>query len=304
MSAFSLLPFTFSLICLFAQVPAVGSPPAATPAQRLKSSSELVVLNVTVVDGKSSQYVAGLPREAFAVFEDNRPQPLGFFATADTPATIGLVVDNSTSMARRRDGIVAAGIGFAAASHADDELFTINFNEHVWAGLPAGRPFTSDRAELERALQRMRMRGQTALFDGLHAALTHLGQGQRQKKVLVVVSDGGDNASTSTFASVLDAALRMDVVIYTVSIYDEYDSDGRPDVLRKIAAATGGESYFLRNVDEVGKTFERIARDIRSGYVLGYTPEPGVSGFRNIKVRVQPPDKRRLAVRCRSGYQR
>ena len=294
------------LLWLLAQLPAVGTLPApatAVPAQRLKSSSELVVLNVTVVDHKS-QYVSGLPRDAFAIFEDNRPQPLGFFASANTPATIGLVVDNSTSMARRREGLVAAGISFAAASHADDELFTINFNENAWTGLPAGQRFTSDRAELERALLRMRMRGRTALFDGLHAALTHLEHGQRQKKVLIVVSDGGDNASKSTFASVLDTALRMDAVIYTVSIHDEYDSDARPDVLRKIAAATGGESYFLRDVDEVGKAFEQIARDIRSGYVLGYTPEPGASGFRAIKVVVQPPDKRRLAVRCRSGYQR
>lgn len=298
MFLFSLLPSAFSLVYLLAQLPAATAPP-----QRLKSSSELVVLNVTVVDNKS-QYVSGLPRDAFAIFEDNRPQPLDFFETADSPATIGLVVDNSTSMSRRREAIVAAGMGFARASHPQDELFTINFNEHVWTGLPAGQAFTSDRSELERALSTIRARGQTALFDGLRTALKHLEEGQRQKKVLVVVSDGGDNASTSTFAGVLETALRMDAVIYTVSIHDEYDSDGRPDVLRKLSAATGGESYFLRDIDEVGKTFDRIARDIRSGYVLGYTPEHGVSGFRAIKVRVQPPDNRRLAVRCRSGYQR
>jgi VWFA-related protein len=300
----SMLPILLWLLGL--QLPAVGPlpAPAASQPQRLKSRSELVVLNVTVVDGKSSQYVGGLPREAFAVFEDNRPQPLGFFASADSPATIGLVVDNSTSMLRRREAIVAAGASFAAASRQDDELFTINFNENVWSGLPAGQAFTSDRAELQRALMTMRTRGKTALFDGLYAALSHLGQGQRQKKVLIVVSDGGDNASTSTFASVLDTALRVDAVIYTVSIQDEYDTDGRPDVLRKIAAATGGESYFLRDITAVAPTFERIARDIRNGYILGYTPEPGVAGFRAIKVRVQPPDNRRLVVRCRSGYQR
>jgi VWFA-related protein len=276
--------------------------PAAGP-QRLRASSELVVLNVTVVDGKS-QYVGGLPREAFAIFENNRPQPLGFFENADTPATIGLVLDNSTSMSRRRDAVAAAGVSFAAASHPDDELFTINFNEHVWPGLPEGQLFTSDREELAHALLTMRTRGQTAFFDGLGAALRHLEQGHRQKKVLIVVSDGGDNASRSTFDNVLEAALRLDAVVYTISIRDEYDTDGRPDVLRKIAAATGGEAYFLRGVDGVAATFERIARDIRSGYVLGYTPEAGADGFRAIKVRVQPPDNRRLVVRCRSGYRR
>jgi Ca-activated chloride channel homolog len=276
--------------------------PQTSEPQRLKSSSELVVLTVTVMEGKS-RYVAGLPREAFAIFEDGRPQPLAFFESADTPATIGLVIDNSTSMHRRREAVIAAGASFAASSHPDDEMFTVNFNEHVWRGLPEGQLFTSDRQELERALLAMTTRGQTAFFDGLHAALGHLEKGHKQRKVLVVVSDGGDNASRSTFDSVLQTALRMDAVIYTVSITDEYDRDAKPDVLRKIAAATGGEAYFLNDIAGVAPTFERIARDIRSGYTLGYTPEPG-TGYRAIKVRVQPPDKRRLAVRCRSGYQR
>jgi Ca-activated chloride channel family protein len=276
-------------------------PPAAAP-QRLTSNSELVVVNVTVVDGKA-KYVDGLPREAFAIFEDGRPQPLGFFESADTAATIGLIVDNSTSMHRRRDAIIAAGMSFAASSHPDDELFTINFNENVWRGLPDGQLFTTDREELQQALSKIQARGQTALFDGLDAALDQLEKGHKQKKVLVVVSDGGDNASRSSFESVLQKALRMDAVIYTVSIRDDYDKDGKPDVLRKISAATGGESYFLRDVDHVAPTFDRIARDIRSGYTLGYTPEPG-SGYRRIKVRVQPPDSRRLTVRCRSGYER
>lgn len=289
-----MLPLLFWLLA--AQSPAAEQP-------RLKSSAELVVLNVTVVDGRS-QYVAGLPREAFAIFEDNRLQPLGFFSTSDIPATVGLVIDNSTSMMRRREAIVAAGVSFAAASHPDDELFTINFNENVWPGLPSGQLFTSDRAELELALRTMRTRGQTAFFDGVQAGLKHLGKGQRQKKVLVVVSDGGDNASRSTFDSVLEEALRMDAVIYTVSIRDEYDTEGRPELLRRIAAATGGEAFFLRSLKEVAGTFDRIAREIRSGYMLGYAPEPGTAGFRAIKVRVQPPDSRRLVVRCRSGYQR
>jgi VWFA-related protein len=289
-----MLPFLLWLIAAQAQ---------ATEPAPLKSRSELVVLNVTVVD-EDSRHVAGLPREAFAIFEDNRPQPLRFFESSDTPATVGLVIDNSTSMSRRRQAIVAAGVSFAAASHPDDELFTINFNENVWPGLPAGQHFTSDREELARALHTMQTRGMTAFYDGLRSALRHLERGQRQKKVLVVVSDGGDNASRSTFDTVLQEALRMDAVIYTISIYDEYDKEGRPDLLRRIAAATGGEAFFLRGVKEIDRTFARIARDIRSGYILGYTPEPGAAGFRAVKVRVQPSDNRRLAVRCRSGYQR
>src|SRR5215216_676498 len=115
----------------------VTQPQTAEP-QRLKSSSELVVLNVAVTEGKSG-YVAGLPREAFAIFEDGRPQPLGFFENADTPATIGLVIDGSTSMHRRREAVIAAATSFAASSHPDDEMFIVNFNEHVSRGLPEGQ---------------------------------------------------------------------------------------------------------------------------------------------------------------------
>jgi VWFA-related protein len=289
-----MLPFLLWLIA--------AQPQAAGPAP-LKSRSELVVLNVSVVDGES-QHVAGLPREAFAIFENNRPQPVRFFESSDAPATVGLVIDNSTSMSRRRQAIVAAGVSFAAASHPDDELFTINFNENVWPGLPGGQQFTADREELKRALQTMQTRGMTAFYDGLESALQHLRSGHRQKKALVVVSDGGDNASRSTFDAVLQEALRMDAVIYSISIYDEYDDEGRPDRLRKLAEATGGQAFFLRGVKEIDQTFARIARDIRSGYLLGYTPEPGATGFRAIKVRVQPSGERRLVVRCRSGYQR
>jgi Ca-activated chloride channel homolog len=274
--------------------------PAAAP-QRLTSSSELVVLNVTVLEKKA--HVSGLPREAFAILEDGKPQPLGFFENADLPSTVGLVIDSSISMHRRREAVIAAGSSFAESSHPDDELFTINFNERVWPGLPDGRMFTSDRDELRRALASIGARGQTAFYDGVSTALRHLEKGSRQKKVLVVVSDGGDNVSRTTFEEVLQAALKMDAVIYTVSIRDEYDSEGRPDVLKKLAAATGGEAFFLRHSREVAPAFQRIARDIRSGYTLGYTPEPGRSGYRAVKVLVQSSN-RNLTVRCRSGYQR
>ena len=286
------LPFLLWLV--FAQAP------AATP-QRLTSTSELVVLNVTVLDKKA--HVSGLPREAFSIFEDGKPQPLGFFQSADLPSTVGLVIDSSISMHRRREAIIAAGSSFAESSHPDDELFTIFFNERVWPGLPDGQMFTTDRDELRRALMSMTTRGQTAFFDGVNRALHHLAKGSRQRKVLIVVSDGGDNVSRATFDQVLQAALTMNALIYTVSIRDEYDSEGRPDVLKKLAAATGGEAFFLRDSKAVAPAFARIARDIRSGYSLGYTPEPGRTGYRAVKVHVQSGN-RNLVVRCRSGYQR
>ena len=131
------------------------------------------------------------PAWAFTVQDGGHAQPITFFEHAESSITVGLVLDSSISMHRKRDAVIAAGNKFAESSHPDDEMFTINFNERVWPGLPPGRSFTSDREELRRALQRSGARGKTALFDALHAALTHLQSGRRQKKVLIVVSDGG-----------------------------------------------------------------------------------------------------------------
>jgi Ca-activated chloride channel homolog len=265
------------------------------------SRSELVVIHATVTDRKSG-FVAGLPREAFTVYEDGVPQPIGFFENADSPATVGLVIDSSGSMQTRRDSVVAAGMAFALSSHPDDEMFTINFNEKVWPGLPPPQRFTSDRQELREALLRSSSRGLTALFDAIRTALTQLESGHQQKKVLVLVSDGGDNASQTRFSEVLDAALRMNAVIYAIGLFDQYDRDASPRLLRQLAAATGGEAFFPNSPGEVTRVLERIARDIRSGYTIGYAPASARAGYRAIKVEVRPADHRKVAVRARTGY--
>jgi Ca-activated chloride channel family protein len=265
------------------------------------SRSEVVVVHVTVRDGKS-HLVAGLPREAFTVFEDGRPEPVTFFHNEDSPVTVGLVLDCSGSMQRKRDAVIAAGLAFARSSHPKDELFTVNFNEQVWKGLPASMPFTTDADQLQAALQRSTARGQTALFDGVRTALKHLDGGHDEKKVLIVVSDGGDNASAAKFEDVLDLALRMDAIIYAIGMYDQYDRDAKPDVLRKLARATGGEAYFPHNPEDSTRILEQIARDIRSGYTIGYVPSAERSGYRAIRVEVRSPDGRKLSVRARSGY--
>jgi Ca-activated chloride channel homolog len=269
--------------------------------RRFTSRSDLVVLHVTVRDGKAG-YVADLPRTSFTVYENGQPQAVTFFENADSPVTVGLVIDSSISMQRRRESVIAAGASFVESCRLDDEMFTVNFNERVWKGLPEGRPFTSDREELKRALEKAGSRGQTALFDALRVSLATLETGHRQKKVLLVVSDGGDNASQTTFDEVLRMALRMDAVIYTVSIHDQYDAEAKPEVLKKLAAATGGEAFFLRRAAEVTKTFQRIARDIRSGYTLGFVPASSEPGYRALRVAVRPPNGHKLTVRARSGY--
>jgi Ca-activated chloride channel family protein len=193
-------------------------------------------------------------------------------------------------------------MAFAESSNPADELFTINFNERVWPGLDDGQDFTSDSGTLRRALDRSGARGKTAFFDALTAAMRHLDKGHEPRKVLVVVSDGGDNASSTTCDDVLDRALRSDVVIYTVGILDENDDDQNPKLLKKLAEVTGGEAFFPKTNQEVKPVFERIARDIRSSYTLGYVPEEGHTGMHRLHVEVRDPERRKLSVRARSAY--
>jgi Ca-activated chloride channel homolog len=271
-------------------------------APTFKSSADLSVLHVSVVD-KHAGFVSGLPRDAFVVYEDGRPQPIALFENEDTPVSVGLVIDSSQSMLTRREAVIAAGMAFAESSHPDDEMFTLNFNERVWPGLPEGKAFTSDHAELHDALNRSASRGQTALFDAIHAGLAHLDGGAKTRKVLIVVSDGGDNASHTAYRDVLDDALRRDVVVYAVGIYDDYDKDAKPALLRELAAATGGEACFPRKLEDVAPALERIARDIRSSYTIGYTAPPdGKQSPRTIRVDVHPTGGRKLSVRTRSAY--
>ena len=271
------------------------------PHTIFSSRSEVVLVHVSVLDGKS-RLVPGLPREAFTVFENGQPQPITFFHNDDNPVTVGLVLDCSTSMQRKREAIIAAGIAFAQSSHPSDELFTVNFNEQVWSGLPVSIPFTSDVEQLRNALQRSGARGRTALFDAMQFALGHLQKGQRQKKVLIVVSDGGDNASRATFDDVLQAAQRSDAIIYALSLHDQYDDDARPDVLRKLTGATGGKAYFPRDPSDSSAVLTQIAQEIRSGYTLGYVPPATGDGYRAIGIDVRPADGRKLSVRARPGY--
>jgi VWFA-related protein len=272
-------------------------------AATFTSRSDLVVVHVSVVD-RHAGFVGGLPREAFTVQEDDRPQPIALFEHEDTPVNVGLVIDNSGSMAPRRDAVIAAGMAFAASSHPADEMFTLNFNERVWPGLADGRDFTSDHEELRQALSRAGARGQTALFDAIDAALRHLDGGTQARKILIVVSDGGDNASRTTFEEVLEGALRRDVVIYTIGLADRHDPDAKPKLLQELARVTGGESFFPRKNEEVTPVLERIARDIRSSYTLGYVPEGDRSSGtrRKIHVAVHSSEHRDVSVRARTLY--
>jgi VWFA-related protein len=270
-----------------------------------KAQSDLVVLHVNVFD-KRSDAVPDLPQSAFLVFEDDRPQEITFFASGDVPVAVGLVLDNSSSMIARRGMVVAGTTAFANSSHPEDEVFSVIFNEHVRYGLPAKVPFTRSSQQVIASLNRFPPRGRTAFYDAVISALNHLKQASHQKRVLVVLSDGGDNASRHTKQEMLDAAAASDAIIYTVAQREgsalQRESD--PGVMKRLAEVTGGAAYFASSDRDVIEDFEEIALNIRRGYSIGYVP-PAASGnneYRRVRVMVRAPDRRNLTARVRHGY--
>ena len=269
-----------------------------------RAESDLVVLHVNVFDGRSDA-VPGLPQEAFRVFENNVPQEITFFSGADVPVAVGLVLDNSGSMIARQRMSIAGGIAFARSSHPEDELFTVHFNEDVHFGLPAGLAFTNRETLLQAALSRYRPGGKTALYDAVIAALEHLERANHQKHVLVVLSDGEDNASRHTEDDMIERARDSDAIIYTVSSGNRRAGlAGDASVLRKLAEVTGGVAYFPDSDDEVVESFDEIAGNIRRGYSIGYVPRNDAhdGGYRKVRVTVRMPGRSNLRVQSRDGY--
>jgi Ca-activated chloride channel family protein len=268
----------------------------------LSVRTDLVTLSVTVVDRRGA-LVSGLRPEHFTVYDDGEPQAIQFFSSEDLPATIGLAIDSSGSMRGRRAEVTAAVTAFAALSHPLDEFFTVNFNETVWSGLPDNVAFTDDADQLRAVLATAPARGMTALYDAVRVALEHLRDGRRDRKALVVVSDGGDNASSETLDAVLDYARRSDVAIYTLTFFDPDNRDARPAVLKALARETGGHAFSPGHAADVTRAFAQIAGEIRSGYTIGFAPaETQTGGFRSIRVVVDAGNHRQLIARTRAGY--
>jgi VWFA-related protein len=270
---------------------------------RISVDVNLVVLHVTVTKDKG-QAVSELTERNFQVHENGLAQPIKLFAHEDAPVAAGLLVDHSGSMKNKLPDVTAAAQVFVRASNPNDGMFVVNFNEHVNLGLPPGTPFSNDPAQLARAISRAPATGKTALYDAISRALSLLNEGGPDKKVLLVVSDGGDNASSHTLGETLKLAEQSSAVIYTIGIFDPDDPDRNPSVLRRLAQVTGGLAFFPSNPAKASETCTRIARDIRNQYTIGYSPvraaNPGE--YRGIRVSVNDPYHRKLTVRTRTGY--
>jgi len=283
------------------------APPASqgqdSESYRISVDVALVVLHPTVSD-RQGRVVSSLGQQDFEVYEDGVLQSIRLFRNEDIPVTAGLVVDHSGSMLPKLAEVTAAARTFVRSSNREDEMFVVNFNEIVSLGLPRTIRFTDSSAELARAIMNAPIGGQTALYDAIAKALEQLQAGSRDKKVLIVVSDGGDNASAHSLAQVMILAGQSSAIIYTIGVFDEQDPDQNPGVLKRLAEATGGEAFLPDQLSDVVAIGERIARDIRSQYTIGYIPTNRArdGAYRAIRVLARAKGHSRLSVRTRTGY--
>ena len=266
--------------------------------------TELVVVPMVVTDGRG-RHVAGLTQDNFRVYENGRLQSITVFHSGNAPVALGVIVDRSQSMRPKAAALGTALSSLLESSGPDDELFGVNFHDDASLAL-AREPFTHDAKALATALSAVRAAGRTALFEGVAEGLRHLELGRSPKRVLIVISDGGDNASRLTYAQVLVLARRSDAVIYAIGLsgtgvaQEEEDSG----LLKRLSTETGGVAYFPRSIEETAAVASQIARDVREQYTLGFSPAASPNGevFRKITVTVSAARRGRLHVRTRSGY--
>lgn len=289
---------------------ALGLRPSPVDQQPIfKSESNLVVLHVSVRD-RGGRYVSGLERDAFTVIDDGKPQTLEMFSGDEVPASVGFLIDNSNSMRVNRERVITAAVEFARHSHPKDQIFVLTFNEDVRHAF--GPTLVSDMnlgVFSSIMTQAIAARGMTAIYDGILEGIKRVSSGIHTRQVLIVISDGDDNASKATLDEVTKQVHESDAVIYTIALTDPLTGEGNPGLMRRLARATGGESYHPRRAEDVTEAFDRIAKDIRSGYTLAYAPTAAASTVdddsarrRTVRVYVRSKDGKGLRVRTRDGY--
>ena len=270
------------------------------PETTFRTGTDLVVLNVSVFDS-SGQVIKGLAKDAFTVWENEVRQHISVFRQEDVPVSLGLVIDNSASMEKKKDRVASAALAMVKASNPDDEVCIIHFNEEA----DVVQDFTSDLALLEKSLRSFRARGETAMRDAALLAIEHLrAKAARDKKVLLVITDGEDNSSTATQQRVIEAAHLTNTIVFAIGLLGEEQPESAARAKRQLEAlttATGGRAWFLADVSAIAAVTPEIAHEIRNQYVIGYTStDANRDGkFRPIRVEVNVPG---AAVRTRSGY--
>ena len=298
-----------------AQLPIPSSAPPPPPGQaqggdvtqqgsRIIKEVNLVVLHTTVVDDRG-KFVDGLKQENFRVFEDKVEQKLSIFRREDIPVSMGLVIDNSGSMRDKRPRVNEAAITLVEASNPQDEAFVVNFNDDFYLDLD--KDFTNSIPELKEALERIDSRGSTALYDAIIGSLDHLKKGKKDKKALLVVTDGEDNASRNSLEKTIREIQKTDAVVYTIGLLGEENKRSAKHArkaLKDIAEASGGLAFFPENVGDVHAICDQVAHDIRNQYTLAYYPTNTRrdGSFRAVNVGVAARGHGKLIARTRNGY--
>jgi Ca-activated chloride channel family protein len=299
-----LLLAVISLSLFHAELRSTSAPivPNLSEQAKISVTADLVVLPVNVTDSNGA-FVSGLQKEKFRVYEEGKLQKVTLFTEEDAPVTVGILVDHSRSMGPKLGEVTIAVSAFAHSSNPDDEMFVVDFSDTVSIELLDGNPFTSDAQILERAVSMVSARGQTALYDAVAQGLKHLELGKREKKALIIVSDGGDNASRHKYSEVLTLARQSHAVIYSIGLVGNTEEEN-PRALEMLCKETGGIPFFPKEGQSISNIAGTIARDLREQYTLGYAPtkEVGGSSFRKIAVKVDAAGRGRLRVRTRAGY--
>ncbi len=276
-------------------------PPEPEETPLFTIDSRLVVVHASVAD-KNGKLVTNLPQSAFKVFENNVEQPLKLFRREDVPVSLGVLIDNSGSMREKRVKVAAAALDLIRNSNPQDEVFVVNFNDDAYLD----QPFTNDAKKLEEALEKFDTRGGTAMRDAVRMSIDYVKEkGKKDKKVLVVITDGNDNTSTIGLEDLVKKSQQNEVLIYLIGILGEEDQREAKKArraMRDLAAASGGMDYYPKDLEEVDRITPEVAHEIRNQYTLAYTPNNlALDGtYRKINVLVNAPGK--PTVRTRNGY--
>jgi VWFA-related protein len=278
----------------------LGSTAGAAWAQ-FRADTRLVVLHASVVD-KKGKLVTNLDRDAFKVFENQQPQQIKLFRREDVPVSLGIIIDDSGSMMTKRSRVETAALAMVRESNPQDEVFIVNFNDDAYLDVP----FTNDIRKMEQGLARIDSRGGTAMRDAINMSLDYeRSEAKKDKKVLMVITDGNDNASNISLEKLVQRANQTDTLVYAIGLFTEeekHEATKARRALNELTNATGGLAFYPKDVNEVQQLAVEIAHDIRNQYTIAYTPtiQQLDGSYRQIKVVVDAPGK--PVVRTRSGY--
>ena len=282
-----------------------AKPPSAAPSKDedpvFRSDTRLVILPISVAD-KNGKLITDIPQKAFKVYENGAEQPIKIFKREDVPISLGIIIDNSGSMREKRQKVETASMDLVKASNPQDEVFIVNFNDDAWLDVP----FTSDIKKMEDGVAKIDSRGGTAMRDAINLSLDYLKkEGKRQKKVLLVITDGNDNASSISLEKLVTRAQQEEVLMYAIGLLNEEERrEARiaKRALDELSRESGGAAFYPKAVTEVDQIALQVAHEIRNQYTIGYSPllQAMDGSFRQIKVTVSGPGH--PIVRTRTGY--